>query len=172
MNKEKQFESLMKLELETTKMRHTNFTAILSISFILSGLALNCETEKLEIFSISVTLSQLVFLLGFLFYLFAIFHYVYFHRYSHIYRNALKNIEREWKIEIYRLRKRPKIGPFKFHFDWALYSIGVVYGFITLKYIGWNLFMLGISVVFGIYFLLLICSAFSPEEPIEKKLNN
>jgi divalent metal cation (Fe/Co/Zn/Cd) transporter len=115
----------------------------------------------------ALTLSKAVFLLGFLFYLFSLFHYAWHHRYSHLYRKKLKSLENKLGIEVYRLRVRPKIGPFKFHYDWALHMIGIVYGAITASYVGLETFLMTLGVVVGAYVLRLLVSALEPTEPLE-----
>src|SRR4051794_6057638 len=83
-----EYKCLATLELESTKLRHTTFTAILAVSFLLPGLALRPEVESQRTFLAglpSLSLSKAVFLLGFVFYLFALFHYAWLHRYSHRY---------------------------------------------------------------------------------------
>ena len=93
MNRMKEYKALAHLELETTKMRHTTFTAILSISFILPGFALRADSQEVLILFWQLTLSQIILFLGFLFYAFAVFHYAWYHRYSHRYRKQLKVLE-------------------------------------------------------------------------------
>ena len=165
-----QYKQLANLELETTKLRHTTFTAILAVSFILPGLALKPEVES-QAASLpglpGVTLSKAVFVLGFLFYLFALFHYAWHHRYSHRYRKQLKVIEELLGIEVYRLRVRPKIWRFKLHFDWALQMIGIIYAAITAIYVGWRLFAVTLAIVVGTYLIRMAISAFQSDEPLE-----
>ena len=165
-----EYKQLCVLETETTKLRHTTFTAIVSVSMLLPGLALQPAISQSSISLPGIrtlTLSKAVFLLGFLFYLFSLFHYAWHHRYSHRYRKELKSLERRLGIEIYRLRVRPKIGPFKFHYDWALQMIGIVYAAITASYVGVVTFFAAVGVVVGAYLLRLLVSAFEPTEPLE-----
>ena len=162
------YKILSQLEIETTKTRHTTFTALLSISFVLPGLALTRGGTALYIWNYTVTISQLVFFLGYLFYLFSIFHYVWYHRYSHRYRKALKVQEKELSLEVYSLRVRPQLGRYKLHFDWALYILGLLYGFIAGTYIGWLLFLTGIGIAVFIYLLLFLLSYWQETEPLEK----
>ncbi|MFQ5864740.1 MAG: hypothetical protein ACE5IW_05870 [bacterium] len=169
MDREKEYEILTSLEIETTKTRLQTFTAILSISFILPSLSLQANSDSvLHFFSYQISLSQLVFFMGYLFYLFALFHYAWYHRYAHIYRRALKDLEKELNIMVYRHRVRPQIGRLKLHFDWALYIMGLIYGFITAKFVGWIFFLIGIAVVFILYSLLLLASFWQTTEPLEK----
>ena len=168
MKTEDQYKYLMQLELETAKMRYTTFTALISISFILPGLALQAESSLVRLFGLQFTLEQLVFLLGFLFYCFAVFHYAWYHRYSHAYRKKLKDLETDLGVEIYSLRIRPKIGRMKMHFDWSLYLLGVVYATIAGSFVGWPLLsgiMAGILIV---YWLLMLRTRSSPDEPLEQ----
>jgi hypothetical protein len=168
LEKEKEYERLAILEMETAKLRHTTFTALLSISFLLPGLALRGDSGSFVITGKSIPLSHSVFFLGYVFYLFAIFHYSWHHRYSHSYRKALKKLEEELGITVYRLRCRPQIGPFKFHYNWALYVIGIAYGLITARYIGLKLFLSGIGIIMGSYVIFFLLSYWQPVEPLEK----
>jgi hypothetical protein len=166
-----QYKQLAILETETTKTRLTTFTAVLSVSFVLPGLALRPEVGS-AVISLPwlpvIPLPKAVFLLGFFFYLFALYHYAWHHRYSHRYRKELKSLEEKLGIQIYRLRVRPKVGRFKLHFDWALYMIGIVYGGITAAYVGLRLMAVALGIVVGVYLLLFLLSAFQADEPLEQ----
>lgn len=166
--KMEEYKMLAKIEMETSKFRYSNFTAFLSISFLLPGLATRTDGLIIEFFNISMPISKLVFLLGFIFYLFAVFHYRWFHRYSHFYRKRLKQLEEEIGFNIYKLRKRPHFGKMKFHFEWALYLIGLVYFFITGFFVGWPLVCSIIGLLLLIYIILSITTIFMREEPNEK----
>jgi hypothetical protein len=163
-----EYKILSNIEIETTKFRYTNFTAILSISFILPGLAIQAGSFSITFFETTILISKLVFLLGFVFYLFAVFHYRWFHRYSHYYRKRLKELEKEIGFTIYQLRKRPQFKRIKFHFEWALYLIGLVYFVIAGFFVGWLLFLIVIGVLFVLYMILAILTIFENEEPLEK----
>lgn len=167
METKEHYKQLKELEQETSKMRYTTFTALISISFILPGLSLKADAAQVIITDYAITLDKLVFLLGFLFYCFSVFHYAWYHRYSHIYRKKLKDLETQLDIEVYKLRARPQIGNMKMHFDWSLYIIGTVYGFITIVFIGWQLFAVTISSILLIYFMLMLRSRTKPTEPLE-----
>ena len=166
-----QYKHLAMLEAESTNVRHKTFTAILSVSFLLPGLALRPEVSSNSITVLGFpgfTLSKAVFLLGFVFYLFALFHYAWHHRYSHQYRSHLKNIEKQLGIEIYRLRIRPRIWRFKLHFDWALQIIGIIYALITMAYVGWKILIATLGIIIGAYLLRMALSIMETEEPLEK----
>ena len=149
-------------------MRHTTFTALMSISFILPGLALQAPSGEIALSIFSTTTNQLVFLLGYIFYCFSVFHYWWYHRYSHIYRRELKRLESSIGIEIYRHRVRPHLGRMKLHFDWALYIIAVIYGCITGLFVGWLLFGVVIGAITICYFMLMLSSIPRRMEPLEK----
>jgi len=168
MDKIKEYDYLMQLELETTKIRHTTFTALLSISFILPGITLRSGTDIFIFLGFETNISKIVFLLGFIFYCFAVFHYSWYHRYSHRYRKGLKEIEKELNINVYRRRKRYMKWNFKAHFDWSLYIIGIIYGYVTSLYVGLSLFLIVIGSIIGLYLLFFLLSFFSPIEPHEK----
>jgi|GEM_PF-5011790 len=165
-----EYKQLAALEIESTKVRLTTFTTIISVSFLLPGLALRPEAEAhlVTIPGVStITLSRAVFLLGFFFYLFAVFHYAWHHRYSHRYRKKLKVLEEQLGIEAYRLRVRPKVGRMKLHFDWALQMIGIIYAAITAIYVGLRPFVAALAVVVVAYVVRMILSAFQTDEPLE-----
>lgn len=172
-DKKEEYKYLSNLEMETTRFRYTTFTAILSTSFVLPGLSalptLVTRTDDLYISLIDarMSMSKMTFLLGFIFYLFAVFYYIWFHRYSHFYRKRLKELEKEMDWNIYRLRKRPMIKNMKFHFVWILYLIGGVYAIITVSFIGWKVFFFFLGGLIILYCFLLILSIFTKEEPLE-----
>jgi hypothetical protein len=172
MTKEREYEKLTTLEQETTRIRHQTFTAILAVSFVVPGLATKVDDTSLDTGLVSVSLSQLVFLLGYVFYLFACFHYAWHHRYAHLYRKALKDIEKnDLDIKIYRLRERLCIGKdekYKFHFDWALYIIAVFYGLLTAHFVGWRLLLCTVGFLLVAYTIPLFVSRWRPREPHEK----
>lgn len=169
MDKDKEYERLAQLELETTKLRYTTFTALLSISFVVAGLAANASGAEIQIFGTITSVRQLAFLLGFVFNLVSLFHYLWYHRYSHLYRKALKDLEETLGISVYRLRVRPQIGPFKLHFVWVLYIVAIAYGCVVAVIVGGKLFaccLLGIGVL---YLLLFLASYWDSSEPLEDR---
>ena len=168
MDTKEYYKQLQGLEQETSKMRYTTFTALISISFILPGLSLKSDASQIVITDFTITLDKLVFLLGFLFYCFSVFHYAWYHRYSHCYRKKLKELETKLGIEIYKLRERPTVRNMKLHFDWSLYIIGVVYGFITIVFVGWVLFSITVGAVIIMYLMLMLNSRSKPIEPLEQ----
>ena len=99
--------------------------------------------------------------------MFTVVHYAWYHRYAHRYRSALKKLEGELGIEIYRLRTRPRLGPMKFHFDWFLYILGLVYFGLTGSYVGWSLTLVVVGILVVLYAALLGWSALWTEEPME-----
>jgi hypothetical protein len=170
LDKATEYEELAKLERSTTQMRHTTFTALISISFLLPGFA--AQTSKnsntpIYLLGHRTTVPALAFLLGLFFYLFTVAHYSWYHRYSHRYRAKLKVLEEELNIEIYRLRVRPTIGRMKFHFDWLLFILGVAYLGVTIAYVGWFLTIIPLAIACAIYAGLLIWSIKWDVEPLE-----
>lgn len=163
----KEYESLSTLEQDTTRMRHPVYTAFLASSFVVAGLSLQSPATTPVFWGTS--LGQLVFFLGFMLYCVGVLHYVWYHRYSHIYRARLKELESALGISVYRLRRRPRLGVLKFHFDWSLYILGALYGTCTAIVTGPALFFSGVGIVVAGYCLLLLSSAFNAEEPLEVK---
>ena len=64
-----EYEALCQLEQETTKMRHNTFTALISISFVLTGLAFRDESSSVVQIPLveTMTSSQLAATFGFMF---------------------------------------------------------------------------------------------------------
>jgi len=175
MDKVTEYRCLQELELDMTRVRHTTFTALISVSFLLPGLALQADrSTKLPLVSLfgrNYEIDKAIFMLGFIFYCFTVFHYWWYHRYSHLYRKRLKELEVDLKISIYRIRQRKvfstPLGLHKLHFDWSLYILGVVYGFVAVSFVGKYLFLLSIASVLIPYALLVLNSATRPTEPLE-----
>lgn len=175
MNREdlkEEYKILSNLEMETAKIRYATFTAILSVSFVLPGLYFsrsleNSYNSNIDVCVFKIHISELLFLLGFILYLFALFYYWWFHRYSHIYRKRLKELEKKLGWNIYSLRKRPTVKNMKFHFAWTLYSIGIIYGLITFRVVGSLPFSLTLGVLILFYLFPLFFSKFRKEEPLE-----
>ena len=164
-----EYEALCQLEQETTQMRHNTFTALISISFVLTGLAFRNETSSVVQIPLAgtITSSQLAAAFGFMFYCFTVVHYAWYHRYSHRYRDRLKQLEVELDFRVYRNRKRPTLRNAKFHFDWTLYIMGVIYFFAVLSFAGWRPIMLLVVSGCGMYALLLLWSIRWDNEPLE-----
>jgi hypothetical protein len=173
-----EYELLQTLELEMTKLRHTTFTALISVSFLLPGLALQADRANalpaVSLFGSQYTIDKVIFMLGFIFYCFTVFHYWWYHRYSHIYRKRLKDIEEELGFYVYRLRQRKTftsfIGTHKFHFDWSLYILGGIYGFVACSFVGKRLFLIGIFAALIPYLCFMVNSVRNSAEPLEEML--
>ncbi len=171
-----EYKLLQSLELETTKLRHTTFTALISVSFLLPGLALQADRANplpaVSLLGREYTIDKVIFMLGFIFYCFTFFHYWWYHRHSHIYRRRLKEIEKDLGLSIYRLRKRPVfssvLGIHKLHFDWSLWILGIIYALAAHSFVGPRLFLAGILVPFFIYSGYVVYSVMEPVEPLEK----
>lgn len=175
-----EYSLLSTLEQTTTSMRYSVFTAILSVSFLIPALgsAVNDHTDTVCLFQkFEITIFSLLFSFGFIFYCLAVFHYWWYHRYSHMYRKRLKQLEQELGIQIYSLRTRPQKNfslPFKhkkitvkMHFDWALYIVGLLYAAIDISLIGIKLFLVIVAFVFVLYILFVLLSSMYPTEPLE-----
>jgi hypothetical protein len=170
MDKAREYELLGQLERETTATRHATFTAILGVSFVLPGLAVQATNVcAIDMLGFTTSVCSLVFLLGFVFYLFAVFHYHWYHRHAHAYRKRLKELERELGIQVYSLRTRPQVGRMKLHFEWALHIIGAIYAVATVAFVGWQVFLAGLFVVVVPYLLLMATSIHAPVEPMEQR---
>lgn len=172
LSRKAEYKYLTRLEQATTYLRYTTFTALIGISFLLPGFASRVDVggARIVLLGQPATVPSLAFLLGFIFYLFSLIHYTWYHRYAHRYRARLKELELELGISVYLLRKRPSIGRMKFHFDWVLYILGVAYGYITGSFVGWLLtsYVIGSSCL--LYLLLMVWSIVWDEEPLESDL--
>ena len=177
-DKLEEYRMLSELEQSTTAMRHSVFTGVLSISFLIPTLGASVGDSKsfIMVGDYRISLFSLLFTFGFIFYCFAVFHYWWYHRYSHIYRKRLKELEHELGIQVYSLRRRPhktttgknnKGATFKMHFDWALYIIGLLYAAIDIALIGFPIFIGLISLILASYIALVIASKSAKEEPLE-----
>jgi hypothetical protein len=115
--------------------------------------------------------NQVAAVLGLIFYAFTVLHYWWYHRYSHIYRHQLKELESELKIQVYLHRQRPTahLGrrTMKFHFDWSLYIIGVLYTAAVVLFSGWKLVLVPFGIALVLYGIGLLKSTRDPEEPRE-----
>ncbi|MEO7616442.1 MAG: hypothetical protein ABIS86_20845 [Streptosporangiaceae bacterium] len=159
---------LSRLEQETTRLRYNTFTALISVSFLLPGFATSAADKgTVTVLGRTTHVSAIAFLLGFLFYIFTVVHYTWYHRYAHRYRSALKKLEVELDINIYRLRTRPRFKGAKFHFDWFLYILGVFYMYFTGSYAGWMLTLAVLLTGVVLYGVMLLWSVKWQEEPLE-----
>jgi hypothetical protein len=68
-DKLREYELLQTLELEMTKLRHTTFTALISVSFLLPGLALQADRASalpiVPLLGREYTIDKVIFMLGF-----------------------------------------------------------------------------------------------------------
>lgn len=171
-----EYQLLQTLELETTKLRHTTFTALISVSFLLPGLALQADRANplpaVSLLGREYTIDKIIFMLGFIFYCFTFFHYWWYHRHSHVYRRRLKEIEQELGLGIYKLRTRPVfssvLGVHKLHFDWSLWILGTIYALAAHSFVGSRLFLAGILLTIIIYLGFAVYSVLEPVEPLER----
>ncbi|MGA0863960.1 MAG: hypothetical protein ACO3RB_08745 [Ilumatobacteraceae bacterium] len=173
-------EALSKLEQSSTEMRHQTFTALMSISFVLAGFAFRGpESDPDTASRIAIPgfgefwPNQIAAVLGLVFYAFTVLHYWWYHRYSHIYRHQLKELERDLGIQVYSHRRRPTkdIGSrtLKFHFDWSLYIIGGLYTAAVGQFSGWRIVGGTAALALCLYGILLVLSIKDDEEPRETK---
>lgn len=150
----------------------------MSISFVLAGFAFRGPetaadpTSKITIPALGEFWpNEIAAVLGLVFYGFTVLHYWWYHRYSHIYRHHLKELERDLGIHVYTHRKRPTkdIGSrtMKFHFDWSLYIIGGLYTAAVGQFSGWNIVAATAALTLGLYGVLLVLSIRDEEEPRE-----
>jgi hypothetical protein len=183
-------EALARLEQASTQMRHQTFTALMSISFVLAGFAFKspdkiepaCITsgvDKCQELLSNIVIkgvgtyrpNQIAAVLGLVFYAFTVLHYWWYHRYSHIYRHQLKELEGELGIQVYSHRQRPTASlgkrTMKFHFDWSLYIIGVLYTSAVVLFSGWRLVVVPFAISLVLYGFGLLKSTRDPEEPRE-----
>jgi len=151
-----EYEKLFDYDIELTKLRWTVFAALFSVSLLIPGFALKDTTgiQSLEPWA------KYAIAFGFLVYLAAYYHYWWFHRISHLIRKRLKEIEELEDIKIIRIRKRPKIGPFKIYFHWMIWILGLAYAFLTYQIVGCTLFLYFIGVLIGTFIFIAVISKF------------
>lgn len=170
--------ALSQLEQASTSMRHQTFTALMSISFVLAGFAFRGPEKAVDPASkINVPgfgefwPNEIAAVLGLVFYAFTVLHYWWYHRYSHIYRHHLKELEKDLGIQVYAHRQRPtkNVGSWtmKFHFDWSLYIIGGLYTTAVGQFSGWDIVGATAVLTLGLYGVLLVLSIWDDEEPRE-----
>lgn len=172
--------ALSQLEQNSTSMRHQTFTALMSISFVLAGFAFRGPEKAVDPNS-KIKIpgfgefwpNEIAAVLGLVFYAFTVLHYWWYHRYSHIYRHHLKELEKDLGIQVYAHRQRPtkKVGSrtMKFHFDWSLYIIGGLYTAAVGQFSGWGIVGATAALTLGLYGVLLVLSVMDDEEPRETK---
>jgi hypothetical protein len=84
---------------------------------------------------------------------------------SHIYIKKLRELEKEMNIEIYSLKKIPKLfNSIYLRFSWSLYIIGIFYGITTLAIVGYKLFFSVFSVLVLSFSLLIIINLKKTDE--------
>lgn len=158
MTKDEEYRALQHLEIQTTKTHWISFAILLSVSFILTGLSAQQPYLKVYFFSYPVTFSVLVFLLGFVLFVLAVFQYTW-HEYSTAgYRDRLATLEKELGVEIYRHQREPEVGAIKFQFSWMLYAVGVVYGATAWGYAG-TLVFLSTTVLIALVFTAFLAAS-------------
>jgi hypothetical protein len=129
-----EYERLSALERDMTRIRYTTFTALLAVSFVLPGLANSTGGGVVNLGGLSITLSKAVLVFGFLFYCFAVMHYLWYHEITEKFRERLKELEQTpLSIGVYSLWQRPE-WPILKRFHWALYALGFLYFVITFVY--------------------------------------
>jgi hypothetical protein len=166
-----EYEHLTKLERATTTLRYQTFTALLTVSFLLPGFAFGLgnspQAVALHIWGHAVSMTSILLIFGLMFFGLSVIFYNWYHRYSHIYRHRLKEMEEELDIRVYRLRVRPQIGRMKLHFVWCLYIVGGFYFISTAQVAGWLLTTsVGVASL-AVYGVLMFISRWRPEEPVE-----
>lgn len=162
--KQYEYEKLFAYETELTKSRWTVFSALFSVSLIIPGIVLRGNRDVLP----SEIWAKYTIIFGFLVYLTATFHYWWYHRISHRIRAKLKAIEESEGIEIIKIRVRPTIGPFKIHFHWMIWILGLAYSILTFLIVGTIYFLYFIGTLLGAIIVLAAIYSFLPIEPFEK----
>ncbi len=110
-----QFEYQLCSEYERSldNKRWSNFTILISTSFLIIGFAFGFFEVKLY-FKIGVGFAYLIFLT-------AVYYYFWFHRISHNLRDHLIELEKKMDLKIYQVRMmRPKFLGIKLYFHWAI----------------------------------------------------
>jgi hypothetical protein len=82
-------------------------------------------------------------------------------------RPKFKKIEETEGIEIIKIRIRPTIGPFKIHFHWMIWILGLAYALLTFLIVGTVFFLYFIGGLIISIFILAVIYSFLPIEPLE-----
>ena len=118
----REYEHCARLEQELLKNRWTFFTALLSVSFVVGGLALN------QFQALGPVLGKAAFGFGWLIFMAAFYHYWWFHAKSHDLRDHLCDIEKKLGVTVYLIRtRRPKLGPIPLYYHWAIDGLALAY---------------------------------------------
>lgn len=118
----KEYEHLARLEQELVRNRWTAFTALVSVSFLVGGLALNQMSTLQPVFG------KAGFAFGWLIFVAAFYHYWWFHRKAHHIRHHLCDLEKELRIEVYLIRtRRPELAGIKLYYHWAIDALALAY---------------------------------------------
>jgi len=127
------YEVLKQLDLEYTKLRYSVFPILMSISFLVAGLAFAAGHN------IPSEMRKLALCFGYLIFLVAECFYWWFHRICHKLREELERIEDEHKMNAYKVREAAtrKLNIFgkKLRFHWALIVLFLIYSAFILYYI-------------------------------------
>lgn len=174
-----EYEYLSRLEKDTTSLRYQTFTALLTVSFLLPGFAFGglgdgsqLQSIALAVFGYPVSMTSILLIFGLMFFALSVIFYNWYHRYCHIYRRRLKQLEEGFGIRVYRLRVRPMIGKMKLHFVWCLYIVGGFYFISTALVAGWILTISVALISVVIYGVLVIGSRWRPDEPVEASVKH
>jgi len=127
----KEYEQCSRLEQELGRTRWTFFTAILSVSLVVGGLALK-QTE-----APGAVLGKAGFAFGWLIFLAGYYHYWWFHKILHKLRDHLCELERKpLEIRVYIIRgERPQFG-FLRHYHWAIDLLALAYTLMLIFVLG------------------------------------
>ena len=125
----REYENCARLEQELVRNRWTFFTALLSVSFVVGGLALT-QLEEL-----GALLGRAGFAFGWLISMAAFYHYWWFHKISHDLRKRLCYLEEHvLHIEVYLIRvRRHELWGRKIYYRWCIWALALAY---TLMLVG------------------------------------
>lgn len=177
----REYDALAQLERESTEMRYRTFTAFLSISFLVAGLGAkegaSSGINVSQLWSWPDSMGGVAFLLGFLFFCFSWFFYWWYHRYSHLYRAQLKELEAVLNVKVYTLRERRtrtihwfgKPRTVKFHFDWTLPILGFWYFVAASMFAGVGVVLAILVLSLAAYGVALLRTGDWPVEPNEQQ---
>ena len=119
----REYENCARLEQELVRNRWTFFTALLSVSFVVGGLALT----QLE--ALGPLLGKASFSFGWLISMAAFYHYWWFHKISHDLRKRLCYLEEDvLHIEVYLIRvRRHKLAGVRLYYRWCIWALALAY---------------------------------------------
>lgn len=122
MTPKEEYEYTFKLENELNRTRWPLFTALLSISLVMTGLLLK------ELESLDTCLGKYGMVFSWLIFMAAYVHYLWFHHRAHLLRERLYELEQKLDIKVFTISKQPVIFlGIRVRYHWMIHLLAVAY---------------------------------------------